>query len=650
MSQRVNVPGLGVVEFPDGMSKEDMSAAIGRTLAAKSGAAVGDAVRGVADKAPVDLANETTRVLSSANEEWIAPALGGISDMVGNAVYAPINALFGTDYKADLTGVLREGMRDVGASGGPGYKPLTETGQVASDVVGGAAAVLPLLATGGAAAPSMQQGLAKNVMALLGSEPKAQLAAGAGAGVGSYLADEVAPDSTFAQLVGTLAGALGGAGIAATAKPDAVMNAFKRQKVPATAGLTAGDNAAGKALTAMEAGPIGTSIGGAGIVRNAYDRAVQATGQGVDDIARTLGTVQPADDLGATLQASVARFMDDKADEAARAFDEIGRVFGPDDVFVPTRSLQTLAKSFDNIDDPALQAITRDPRFQKYASAFLDESGAAKQLSYGTLKGFRSYIGRQMDRLTLDGGADNAQLKALYSALTDDMERALQAKGGDKLVQAFKSTNDWYRRQMETARANLQPLVGKGQPVNTERAFATFMKSTDAKAGNIKRLNDIYKNLTPGERADFSASIIANMGQGKDGFSVARFLTDLSKMSDDAKDILFRQQFSDDLLQAWDDLTNVIMPKIAGAERFVNRSNSGLSAVGGAQLLGAGAIGMAEPITAVTTLLGPALAAKMMTNPTAVRLLARGIARGEVASSIAARVTAILTGQQQGAR
>ncbi len=590
---------------------------------------------------------ELTRIFSAANEKWIAPAVGGLADLVADPVAAGINKLFGTNYDPDLTGALREGMREIGASGGPDYKPTTELGQVASDVIGGATAVLPMLATGGAAASKVAPGLAKGVLEVLGSAPAQQIAGGVGAGAGSYLANEIAPGSVWADIAGMLTGSMLGSGLVAGVKPNEIVAAFDRQNIPLSAGLAAGDSAGGTAVRAVEGAGLGSTIGGSGLVQNTYNRAAKAAGDAVDNIAYGVGIPQSADDAGATLQASVARFMDDKADEAAKLFDDVGKVFGPDDSFIPKRTLQTLGTSFDDIDDPALQVIARDPRFQRYAAAFIDENGAAKALSYNTLKGFRSYLGRQMNKLTLDGGADNAQIKALYAALTDDMEGALRTKGGDAAVQSFRSANDWYKGQMETARNSLQSLVGKGAtPANTEKAFNVLTQATGAKTGNIQRLRDIYKNLTPLERKDMTASILARMGQGKDGFSAAKFLTDLANMSEDAKNVVFRQQFGDDMLRAWEDLTEVIMPQIERASSYINRSRSGMA---GVQIGQAGVVAgtaLANPATAIAALVGPAIMAKAMTTPAVVRFMAAAIKRGETAAAIAARVTAMLQAQQ----
>jgi hypothetical protein len=605
--------------------------------------AVGGAVRGAGDAAPIDPVDEATRVFSSANEKWIAPALGGLSDLVGNTLYAPINKLFGTDLKADLTGIVREGMRDVGASGGADYLPKTEVGQLASDVIGAVGASLPIMGGASTLATKVADPVARGVLTTLGSAPGQQIAGAAGAGAGAYAANEMAPGSVFAELAGMLGGAALGGGIAAKVAPNKVIDAFTRQNMPMTAGVVSPDTAMGNATRAAEAGGLGTTIMGSGIVRNAYDNVAKTAGEKMDDLARSLGTVRTEDDLGRTLQGSVGRFMDDKAAQADDAFTQIGRIFAPEDRFRATNTLRALASSYDDIDDPAIAALVRDPRFAAYRNAIAE---AGDELSYSTLKGFRSYIGRQMDRLTLDGGADNAQLKALYGALTDDMESALRAKGGDAAVDAFRDVNNWYRQQMEMARNNLQPLVGKGQPASAERAFSTFTQSAGAKAGNIQRLQDIYRNLSPGERADVSASILSRMGQDASGFSVAKFLSDLSKMSPAARKLLFTDQFGDDLLRAWEDMTEIILPQADKISRYINRSNSGLSITQAGQVVvGAGA---AEPFTAVATILGPAVMAKAMTSPGAVRFMAKAIARGEAAASIAARVTAILAGQQAG--
>lgn len=606
-----------------------------------------DAVNSVVDSAmaakaagaEVPVLDEIKRGLTNINENWIAPAIGGIPDMVGRAL--------GMD--SDLTGLLREGMRDIGASGGPGYMPQTTVGGLLSDVVGGAASVLPVLATAGAAAPAVGAGtVGKGVAAQLAAQPAAQLAAGAGAGAGDFLAKEIDPESPWLRIAGQLGGALGVGMLTMKPQPDDVIAAFERQDVPVSAGLTAGQGSGGTSVQAIEAGGLGTTIGGAGTVRKTYDAAEGAIGSAVDRLAAQTGAVQSADDLGRVLQGSVARTMDDVSQQADEAFSAIGGLFGADDRFLAQNTQRALASSFDNIDDPALAALVRDPRFAKYAEAL---AGSGGQLSYNSLKGFRSYIGRAMNRLSLDSGADNAQLKALYGALTDDMAAALSLKGGQPAVDAFKSANAWYAAQMEKARNSLQPLVGKGSPVNAEKAFDTLYSAAKAKGGNLQRLQDIYGGLTPQEQADVAASILARLGRkGDDPFSVARFMADYSALSADAKDLLFNSQMTGALRQSYDDLLEVIMPQFRRAARFINRSNTGLGVVGGGQAVLAAQQAMSlDLLTAVATLAGPAVMAKAMTNPAVVKLLADGVARGQSASQIAAQVTAIIQAQR-GAR
>lgn len=591
--------------------------------------------------ASIDPVDEITRIASTINEKWLAPALGGIPDAVGNAIYWPVNEIFGTDYRSDLTGVIREGMRDIGASGGPDYKPQTETGQIAADVVGGAAAVLPMMMTGGAAGAGMAPGVGKNVAGLLTANPGVQIASGAGAGAGSYAANEIAPGNNFAQLLGMLGGGILGGGLAykPTADDMAVVDAFNRQKVPPTVGAVSGPG-----MQKFESSGLGTTLGGAGLVQKAHNNMVNSVGERLGKVARGVGTAQSADDLGNTLQASVGRYMDDTATQANSMFSRIGSIFSPQDKFAAKNTLATLGKSFDNIDDPAIAALVRDPRFNTYRQALAD---AGDELSYNTMQGFRSYIGRQMDRLLLDGGADNAQLKALYGALTQDMKDALVARGGTKALQMFDDANAWYTNRMETARNNLQPLIGKNQPVPAEKAFRTLEQSTSATTGNIQRLKDIYGALTPAERKDFTASFIERMGQGPNGFSVDRFLSDLGKMSPEAKRVVFTDQFGDDLLRAWDDLTQVIMPQVKSLTGNRNFSNSGLSIMQGGQLLGAAST-LANPLQAAMIALGPWAAARAMTYPAAVSTIVNMLKRGETAAAIAARVNAILQAAQAG--
>lgn len=588
-----------------------------------------------------DFWDEVSRVFNNVNENWIAPSLGMPVDLVNQGLGL---VGLGSDKPFGGTESLRSGMRDIGAAKGQDYMPKTAVGNLVSDVLGGAAAVLPMLATAGAAAPAVAPGVAKGVLTQMAAAPVSQVAAGAGAGVGDFAADRINPDDPWLRLGLQLTGALGGGMLTAPRQADPVIEAFERQNVPYSAGLTAGETAGGKAVQTAETGVLGTSIGGSGIIRNTYDRAQNAIGDAVDNLAGQMGTVQSADDLGRTLQGSVGRRMADVSQQADQAFSAIGNLFDPADRFLAQNAQRVLSSSFDNIDDPALAALVRDPRVVDFADA-LSQSGG--QLSYNSLKGFRTYIGRIMDGLTLTSGTDNAQLKALYGALTDDMTSALYQKGGQQAVDAFNSANTWYATQRQMAAANLQPLVGKNQPVNAEKAFDLLYSAAKAKGGNLQRLQDIFSGLTPQEQGDVSASVLAGLGQkGTEPFSVERFLANYSQMSADAKDVLFNSQLTGPLRQSYDDLLETIMPQFRqGASRFLNRSNTGLAFMGGAQLLAANSLNL---VSAVASIAGPAIMAKVMTNPTAVKLLAAMVARGQSAAEIAARVTALIQAQRQG--
>lgn len=114
MAQRVEVPGLGIVEFPDGTPKPEMQAAIGRALEKKKGqdtaAAVGTAVRGAAGdaKATFDgyLANAFNSATFGLGDEIVAAGrdLFGIQDY-DSALSDHRNMMKDTQ-KADPTGAF----------------------------------------------------------------------------------------------------------------------------------------------------------------------------------------------------------------------------------------------------------------------------------------------------------------------------------------------------------------------------------------------------------------------------------------------------------------------------------------------------------------------------------------------------------------
>ena len=297
-----------------------------KTAGEAANASIASAVNAYLGMKP-DATDEATRVLSAVNEDWLAPAIGGIPDLLGNAIYAPINELFGTDYRADLTGLLNEGMRDTGMSGGADYRPRTEGGKIAGNVLGAAASTLVPMGAAQGLAAKVAPGVTQQVLNVLGSNVGSQVAGGAGAGLGSYAADKIAPDSLAAKIAGLLAGGFLGGGAYSLATQGApvpqAIQAFERQNVPYTGALSTGEKGIGNRLVRGAENTIfGSSFGGGQVIDDAQRTAMNAARSRLDDIAAATGNVKTADEIGQMVRGSVDRFIGERA-TIGNAFDEV---------------------------------------------------------------------------------------------------------------------------------------------------------------------------------------------------------------------------------------------------------------------------------------------------------------------------------------
>lgn len=201
MPQRVDVPGMGVVEFPDGMSDEQISAAIKKNMSAKS--EVEPSVAGdMAKTAPSALVRGVTGLVGlpgtirELGEAGARKALSWIGEKAG---VTPEQATGAFDEamakKPRVMPTPDEINQGVGAITGPLYEPKTRPGRYANTAIemapgalGGPGGVLPKIAKY-AVTPGVVSERAGEAAEGTGYEPYARVAGallgvGAGAGAG----------------------------------------------------------------------------------------------------------------------------------------------------------------------------------------------------------------------------------------------------------------------------------------------------------------------------------------------------------------------------------------------------------------------------------------------------------------------------------
>lgn len=269
-------------------------------------------------------------------------------------------------------------------------------------------------------------------------------------------------------------------------------------------------------------------------------------------------------------------------------------------------------------------------------------------LPYQALKELRSKVGKQVGATFLTRDAAHAEWKKLYAALSRDMEAAATTPEAKK---AFARANNYYRLREQRLDAIGKIVQKEGGP---EAAYQAMFTGARNGATPLKRVMD---SLPAQVRADVSASFLQRMGRASkanqnaagDAFSMETFLSNWADISPEAKKQLFSNaRFGTDYVQNVNRLARMADSIRSGSKVFANPPGTAKQTALGVTLGGTGLIAGQNvmqgnlkdaAITVASTLaLAGAnnLLARMMTNPKAVRWLARNTERdsGDIAGQI----------------
>lgn len=256
----------------------------------------------------------------------------------------------------------------------------------------------------------------------------------------------------------------------------------------------------------------------------------------------------------------------------------------------------------------------------------------ANGVTWPAIKQFRSSIGEAIGNL--EGGKQGgslsseniSRLKALYGALTQDMEAAARS-AGDGAYTAWTRANNYYRSGAQRIERSLDQTIRADNP---ERAFMAFQNllSEGRTSSDITRVRQIKASLKPDEWNDIAASIVDRLGRPSagqqnaagDAFSPSAFLNNWNKMDPDARRLLLPEDARIEL----EKLAAVAQRVKAGnAER--NTSNTGTAGwVATLFLGGVTDIGTTAAVLGVTN-----LSARALTSTTFLKAM-NAAARGDV--------------------
>lgn len=227
----------------------------------------------------------------------------------------------------------------------------------------------------------------------------------------------------------------------------------------------------------------------------------------------------------------------------------------------------------------------------KLASVQKTLQGAGGRLTFGELKSMRSDVGNMISDHSLVGNVDQARLKQLYAAMSRDMEAGVSttakaeayrrgANAADALTagqraQAILKRANGYYSAMHNRIGNVLDQVVNA-PTNESAFNAIVAASRSGARADLQQITLLKRSIEPAQWRDVAAGVVHTMGRAADDtFSVAKFDTELMKMTPEGRRILFGDDTEQ--LEALGRIAR--QQKVAAA--FYNHSNTGHLVVGG---------------------------------------------------------------------
>lgn len=648
MAQLVNVPGVGQLSFPDGMSQDDMAAAIQRNfpqihqpaqeesftdrvghqlgLTVRAGvngvmalpAMVSDAVTG-----PINAGMDLT--MGKGNGPRFTRAAQAVNDLMDAAgVAQPQNA------QERIVQDAASAIAGVGTGAGIG-KVLSGTGNATAQAVG----------------DMLQDGLGLQATSAATSAGAASDVREHGGGAG-------------AQTLAAVAGAL--APMVPTATAAAVRGALRGSDVEQAAQNLAHFDAAGvsptlgqvtqnKLIQSVES-LLNKTPGGAGVMRNFADQQADDMAQAVQRLSDELAPGASAANAGEAITRGVTTFKD-----GIKAIQQ--KLYGTLDNFIPAETPIPVTNTQAALSDltagipgaPNLSQFFVNSKMAGLDAALVKdmEQASTGALPYDAIKRLRTLVGNEITDHSLVSDVPRAQWKYLYSSLSNDLGAAAKA-AGPQAEQTWQWANQFTKSQLGRLE-DLSGIVSKDSP---EKIFNAAISGTAEGDTIVKRVIDA---LPMQERREVAAAVLQRLGRAApgqqnamgDAFSSEAFLSNLSKLSPQAKQTIFGRTDLGGVLGQIEHYAHVADFRRMGGKVFANGSGTASAAaqMGVAGSIGAGVVAATQghmgPLMAALTVPATAWgAAKAVTSPTLRRLATTATTPLQGAQAAAVRIPSIM--------
>jgi len=434
-----------------------------------------------------------------------------------------------------------------------------------------------------------------------------------------------------------------------TQKAKQLAAKFRSLRIDPPAGAVSSSNTVATLEQALGASPFSSDV-----VQKQATRVLEQITQAAKNTVAKIGTPVSKAEAGSVIRTAASnaagRFKATQNAAYEKAFDLIGK-----DAPVALDAVRALRESLENQLNEAPGSLQRSlgQAINTLKTIEMDatESAVSGTIPFSALRQIRTAIGKDLDEPLLAGstGSQNAAMRQVYGALTEDMS-AVAKLAGPEARKALEVADRYTRAWMNTAGVTLNKI---GKFDTDEQAYNFAMSRLGDGGTNLQRLRNQFE---PEEWDTVAASVLEKIGLARPGaqdatgevFSVNTFFTNWSKMSAEAKNALFGGKRYAEMREGLDTLVDVAS-SLKGVEKLANTSNTGRVLITYLTLTGAGT-GLAEMGTgqgagALSAFLvgglGSRYSAKLITSPKFINWLTTPVTNPNGIGPHFGRLTAI---------
>jgi hypothetical protein len=541
---------------------------------------------------------------------------------------------------SDRSGMVGSGayfQKMLGAAGEVPREDLTSQRLLAAGGQG-ASAALTGPAVGARVIPSMVGGIAGAESAAIAGEagagPTGQLAAGLAGSMLVPAAPRVAAEGIKRALRGGEQGRL---------RTAQNVQDFEASGTRPTIGQATEGRLARSAESLMSRTP-----GSAGVITRRATQQADELGANLERRATSLAPQATSEQAGRAITQGVrgdGGFVDKFKAKQSQLYDELDRYVKPQapvDLSKTTSALAKLnadirgaentSKFFQNSKMKGIEsALSKDLEASAPSPVIAElenvmASGGA--LPYEAVKKLRTLVGNEMADNSILSDVPRSKWKALYGALSEDLQGAAKASG-PQATQAWNRANNYTRAGMRRLETIDHVIEKSGGPE------AVFRAATSGTKEGATTLRAVMQSLPQDAQKTVSATVLRRLGKAKPGaqndtgdtFSTETFLTNWNGMAPEAKAVLFNR-YGAGFRVDMDRIARVASNLREGSQVFRNPSGTAQASTQTATATGfvvaavTGHVGTAAGIA--SGVVSANLAARLFTNPQVVHWLAKG--------------------------